>query len=232
MPFEGHILQGVERAYLGATLVYEKLSEVPPFDPEANLGTPDAINGPGTFDWTGPATGSEAVVFALHFNFPTSIPTQGLIFEQGGAGRGIILLIRNGHLRFRFGDGGTSMATVPTRGFVGTSASGNAKYIWDIALGDLPFDGNDHTIVWEVEPRSGQAPNIGHRAWIDGVLLFDSRGSNRVESDDWSGSASGGFLNGSTNMPDESIYATNYAVQSGEARMYLNKAVTEDTGGL
>ena len=195
------------------------------FDPEANLGTPDDLNGPGGFDWTGPATGSELVVFAFDVTLPATPPTSGLIFEQGGSGRGIILIYRQGHLRFRFGDGGTAMTTVPTQGFIGTSATGNAKYIWDVPAAELPFDGQQHTIVWEVEPRNGQQPNIGHRAWIDGQLLFDDRGSNRVESDDWSGSANGGFLIHNTNMPDETNYDQNWPVQSGEARMYLNVSV-------
>jgi hypothetical protein len=194
------------------------------FDPEANLGAAAASNGPGQFDWTPPATGSELAVFAFDLTLPATPPTSGIIFEQGGGGRGIILIVRNGHMRFRFGDGGTAMTTVPTQGFVGSG--GSAKHIYDVPVGDLPFDGNQHTIVWEVEPRNGQQPNIGHRAWIDGNLLFDVRGSDRVESDDWSGSASGGFLQHNTNMPDETNYDQNWPVQSGQARLYLNVAVS------
>lgn len=213
----------VSAAYLGTVQVFGGAT----FDPEANLGIPDATNAPGTFDWTPPATGSELVTFGFDLELPATPPTTGLIFEQGGSGRGIILQVRNGHLRFRFGDGGTAMTTVPTQGFVGSgSASGDAKYIWDVPVASLPFDGNTHTIVWEVQPEAAAAPNIGHRAWIDGTLLFDSRGSNRVESDDWSGSASGGFLTGGTNMPDEVNYDDPWPVQSGQARMYLNKSVS------
>jgi hypothetical protein len=196
----------------------------PPFDPEANLGTPDATEGPGQFDWTPPASGSELVTFAFDLTLPASPPTDGIVFEQGGSGRGIILIYRQGHLRFRFGDGGSAMTTVPTQGFVGSGNS--AKYIWDVPAAQLPFDGSQHTIVWEVQPEPSASPFIGHRAWCDGVLLFDSRGSDRVEGDDWSGSASGGFLQHNTNMPDETNYDTNWPVQSGQARMYLNKAVT------
>jgi len=195
------------------------------FDPEATLGVPDRTETPRAFDWTPPATGSELVTFAFDLTLPSPPPTSGIIFEQGGAGRGMILVLRQGHLRFRFGDGGTAFNAVPTQGFVGTSGTGDAKYIWDVPLSELPFDGAEHTIVWEIEPRNGQQPNIGHRAWCDGVLLFDSRGSDRVESDDWSGSAGGGFLTHNTNMPDETTYDNNWSVQSGEARMYLNKSV-------
>jgi len=202
------------------------------FDPEFGLGTPDATQNPGTFDWTPPASGSENAVFAFDVILPASPPTSGLIFEQGGSGRGIILIYRQGHLRFRFGDGGTAMTTVPTQGFVGTSASGDAKYIWDVPVANLPFDGSEHTIVWEVVCEPASSPNIGHRAWCDGELLFDSKSSNRVESDDWSGSASGGFLNGGTNMPDEVNYDGNWPDQtaSQEARLYLNTSVTAEPG--
>lgn len=214
----------VPSAYFGSVQVFGGV--MPVFNPEANLGSQDATQGPGQFDWTGPATGDELVTFAFDLTLPETPPTSGIIFEQGGGGRGIILIFRNGHLRFRFGDGGSPMTTVPTQGFVGTSESGDAKYIWDVPEASLPFDGNQHTIVWEVEPRDGQQPNIGHRAWCDGILLFDSRSSNRVESDDWSGSASGGFLQHNTNMPDETDYDNDWPVQNGEARMYLNKSVT------
>lgn len=207
---------------------YFQLPSTLPFNPEVNLGTPTETQTPGTFDWTGPATGSEQVVFGFDFNFPTNIPSEGMIFEQGGAGRGILLIIRNGHLRFRFGDGGVAMETVPTQGFVGTSNATEAKYIWDVPVAQLPFDGNNHTIVWEVDPIGG------HRAWADGNLLFDDRGSNRVEGDDWTGGAGGGFLRGGTNINNDSNFASDYPVQSGEVRMYLDTLVTavpEQGGG-
>ena len=214
----------MDRVFFNGVQVYEK--SVASFNPEANLGTPIRSNGPGQFDWVSPATGAELAVFALDVTLPATPPTSGLIFEQGGGGRGIILIYRQGHLRFRFGDGGTPMTTVPTQGFVGTSLGSDGKYIWDVPVAELPFDGQQHTIVWEVEPRNGQQPNIGHRAWIDGELIFDDRSSNRVEGDDWSGGAGGGFLTHSTNMADETNYDQDWPVQSGQARMYLNVSVT------
>lgn len=209
----------ISAAYLGSVQIYG--GHTPVYNPESNLGTPAATAGPSQFDWTPPAITSQPAVFAFDLVLPSTPPTSGMIFEQGGAGSGALIIVRQGHMRFRFGDGGVN-AVVPTQGYIG--ASNAQKYVWDVPISSLPFDGNQHTIVWQVEPRNNGA--TGHRAWIDGVELFNSSGLGVVESNQWSGSAGGGFLTHNTNMGDETNYDTNWPVQAGQARMYLNISVT------
>jgi hypothetical protein len=192
------------------------------FNPEAGLPTPDASVSVGSqFDWTPPAAGNEQCVIALDFTLPTPPPTTGMIFEQGGSGRGALIIVRDGYMRFRFGDGGTSVPS-GTQGFVGTGGT-DSSYVYDVPISSMPFDGNQHTIVWEIEPRDNGS--TGQRAWVDGGPLFATNGLGAVESNQWSGSAGGGFLQHTTNMSGETNFDNNWPVQTGACRLYLNTLV-------
>ena len=190
-----------------------------PFDPEANLGTPTITNGPGQFDWTGPLSGNIQVVIAMDLTFPSTPPASGMIFEQGGGGRGALIIYREGYLRFRCGDGGGSVAV----GIQGYNSSGGGKYMWDIPEAEVPFDGNQHTIVWEIDPRSSSP---GMRIWIDGELIASPNNLGAFESNQWTGGASGGFLQHNTNVAGETNFDQNWPIQSGDCRAYHNTLVT------
>ncbi|MBV6633876.1 MAG: hypothetical protein KI792_12695 [Alphaproteobacteria bacterium] len=191
------------------------------FNPEAGLGAIAVTRAPGQFDLTPPANGREQMVLAFDLTLPATPPTANLIFEQGGGGRGIMLGCRGAFMRFRFGTGGSN-GNITTGGAVGGFHTNNTVCMFEVPVTDLPFDGMPHTIVWQVDPRPGQIKSIG---WVDGVEIFNFQPSGAVQSNQWGGGASGGFLTHTTNIQGETAYDNPWPVQTGECRVYLNQEV-------
>jgi hypothetical protein len=210
----------IARIYSGSTLVAD--FSAAPFDPEATLGTPDLTQAPANFDMTPPANSGLPMVLAMDVTFPSTTPNGSQIFEQGGGGRGIMINCRDGYLRFRFGDGGGAIASGFTT--AGIDSTGGNTFCVDLDYQtNFIADDAQHTLVWEVDPRSGQ---LKSRIWLDGVNLLDWSSTSSVESNQWGGGASGTFLGAAgTNIAGETTFDSVWPDTKGELRVYLNTGV-------
>ena len=135
-------------------------------------------------------TRNQNVVLAGELTLPSSFSGNAeCIWELGGTGIGAWLGIAKisgvYHLRFRAGEGDTS---------VQDNTAGDVA-LANVAISNIPeFDGNTHTMVWEMQPR---APGR-IRLWIDGRNIIDQEtsGGDRLEGGSYAGSAAGGWGKG------------------------------------
>lgn len=106
-------------------------------------------------------------------------PTDGVLFERGGDGQGLWIGLRGGGatLRYRVGDGRAA------------AASGFDVIVIDVATADLPFDGQDHEIEWDVRI---EAPARA-RLWLDGVLIASGETTDGSRIWGWAGSGPGSY---------------------------------------
>jgi len=149
-------------------------------------------------------------VFAADVTFPAA-PQDGVLFEHGGGGTGIAVLLRNGGtvLRLRAGDGANPHDATSTA---------------LLNLTDFPKDNQVHTVIWDVRVT---APGRV-RLWIDGVLSGEAMTTGgALESNRWTGGGSGGFATGQNmNMPGEIPPVPWPAAVIGGLRMYSDQLVT------
>ena len=127
-------------------------------------------------------------VFSAFLRLP-AVPSDGMIWEHGGAATGSWMGVRDGGtvLRLRGGDGAGAK----------TGSDGNTAVL-DIPVADLPFDGRIHELTWQVMPK---APGRV-RLWVDGLLRGEAETSagGAMRSGAWAGGDQGGFLSGSSSV--------------------------------
>jgi hypothetical protein len=151
-------------------------------------------------------------VFACDVILPVT-PVDAMLFEIGGAGVGSWVGIRGGGITFRVraGDGSTAKTTSTTN-----------TVVLDIPVGNLPFDGNTHTIIWEFKISPGKI-----RLWVDGVSYGTSsttQGGN-LALNCWSGGDNGSYA---TPTSSGIVVGENNASWSGSVsslRYYQNQTV-------
>ena len=187
----------------------QPIAATPVFNPEAGLTLTDTLPQGGLAPQLAPHT-YKPMVFAADVIFPSN-PGPGALFEHGGGGIGLIVLLRSGGspLRVRAGDG----ASTPNM---------SQTAILDVT--DFPDDDALHTIVWDVRP---QAPGRV-RLWIDGACkgAAETSAGGALESGRWSGGGSGGFATGKNANVNGEVKNTAWpAAVQGVLRMYVNQLV-------
>jgi len=135
-------------------------------------------------DFGSGATRSQDTAFSCKVTLPSS-PTDGVLFERGGSGTGMIVCIRDSgtYLRARAGSGGETVAGG------GTPSTANL-IVGDELISNLSqyFDDEVHEVCWDV-----QMGNPGQmRLWIDGDLIIDAYSSGNHTT--WTGSGSGTYI--------------------------------------
>lgn len=188
------------------------------FDPEAGL-TLTQTDAQGAVDATIDPYINDNIVFAADAVIPVS-PAEGVLYEKGGGGRGLILCVRDSGatLRLRGGDG----ANPP-------NASNTVILDVPISDPDVPNDGLEHTIVWEArtDPQPARL-----RLWIDGVFLGEAFTADNTdfENGQWAGTGGGGFATGAgANVGGEPNGAWDGAV-NGDLRVYAGQLVDYPPG--
>ena len=158
------------------------------------------------------------VVMAGEAILPSSFSQDECLFEYGASGQGIWIGVREISSEYKFvyrtGDGGTSQTATDTHTIIG-----------ELPVDEIPeFDGQSHTIAWEIQPDNGKA-----YLWIDGRLVFEletTDGSN-LDGGIWSGSNVGGWGQGfGATVGNYALTAWSGAIQS-DLRIY-NSQITTD----
>jgi hypothetical protein len=121
-------------------------------------------------------------VFKARVRLPL-VPSDAVLWECGGSGRGSWMGVRGGGTLFRLraGDGGVAL-----------DGSNVDTAVLDIPVSDLPFDGQLHELIWELQPT---APGRV-RLIMDGALVGEATttGGAALMSGEWSGGDAGGWL--------------------------------------
>ena len=139
-------------------------------------------------DFGGAATRTSDAAFSARVPLPAN-PSDGVLFERGGGGTGMLLGLRDGGTVFRYRAG---------KGNV-TAPSTEAAFL-DVPVADMPFDGDEHELVWDVTLATGTL-----RLWCDGQLL-GSATTTDGQLGSWAGSGSGSYGasgSGATNITGE-----------------------------
>jgi len=170
------------------------------------------------------ATGFDAsnrtnnVVMAGEAILPSSFSQDECLFEYGASGQGVWIGVREISSEYKFvyrtGDGGTATTATDTQSIIG-----------EIPVDEIPeFDGQSHTIAWEIQPDNGEA-----YLWIDGRLVFEletTDGSN-LDAGVWAGQNLGGWGQGfGATAGNYALTAWSGAIQS-DLRVY-NSQITTD----
>jgi hypothetical protein len=136
---------------------------------------------------TGGFSGGESVrrgvaVFHATVRLPDQ-PVDAILWEQGGAGVGSWIGVRDGGtvFRLRAGDGASAKA-----------GSDTDTAVLDVPVSALPFDGQMHQVMWELQP--GAPGRV--RLWVDGALSGESEtlGGGSLALGLWAGTDLGGWL--------------------------------------
>ena len=129
------------------------------------------------------------IVFAGQLTLPSSFTQTVPFWEHGGAGVGAwfgVSKISNVYnLRVRAGEGSTS---------VNLLSDDTDVVIANVPISQIPeFDGNTHTVTWELRPQHDNGGRI--RLWIDGRLVINqgTSGGANLEGNSWSGGNTGGW---------------------------------------
>ena len=166
-----------------------------------------------TDDDFGGVTRNSDAAFSARVPLPAN-PTDGVLFERGGSGRGMLLGLRDGGTVFRY-----------RAGLGSVTAPDNETAFLDIPVANIPFDGEEHELVWDVTMATGTI-----RLWCDGILL----GSAATTDGDllsWAGGGSGSYGAsgpGATNITGEPT--TGWPVPVPNPLLMYDQAITLDSG--
>lgn len=167
--------------------------------------------------WTTPTPDSTLpVVIACDVNFP-STPSDGCLFEKGGAGNGIWCGLRDT----------SSTATFRVRAGSGSTLPQSTTAVLDIT--DFPADGAQHNVVIHVNPTSG---NEIIRLWIDDEYKGEATVSgSQMGGGNWEGGGSGGYLTGvNSNVSGEPTSAWPDTTGASSLRLYENETLDAPSG--
>jgi GTA TIM-barrel-like domain/Putative phage tail protein len=165
-------------------------------------------------DFGGETTRKSDAAFSAMVPLPAS-PTDGVLFERGGSGTGMLLALRDGGTVFRY-RAGKGNVTVP----------GVETAILDIPVAAMPFDGQNHELVWDVTLATGTI-----RLWCDGVLL-GSASTTDGGLNSWAGSGSGVYGasgTGATNITGEPNVG--WPMSCPNPLFMYDQAITRISGG-
>ena len=163
----------------------------------------------------------QPTVFSGEVNLPSSFSADACLWEHGGTGVGSWLGVRqiSGVYNFvlRSGEGTASV-----------TATSNDGIISEKPISEIPeFDGQVHTVCWELHPTNGT-----HKLWIDGKEIFNdtTTGGGAFDANKWSGGNPGGWLKGqSTASGNYVITAWPVTTGSSGLRHYFNQVATDNT---
>ena len=140
------------------------------------------------------------------------------LFEHGGSGQGTWIGITTDsgveNFHFRTGNGTTG---------VNQQVQSTTRIYKKIPISEIPeFDGQQHTVAWEIDP-----PNETAKFWIDNRLIL----SETISAlDSWSGGDDGGWLKGYDSIAgfgtgeSATPYKTQWSGAAGSAlRVYTNQ---------
>ena len=165
-------------------------------------------------DFGGAVTRNNDAAFSAMVPLPAS-PSEGVLFERGGSGTGMLLGLRDGGTIFRLRAGKGNVTT-----------SGTEAAILDIPVISMPFDGQDHELVWDVILATGTI-----RLWCDGVLLGSASTTDGGLAS-WAGSGSGCYGasgTGATNITGEPDVG--WPVSCPNPLHMYDQEITRITGG-
>lgn len=165
-------------------------------------------------DFGGSATRKADAAFSARVPLPAS-PGDGVLFERGGSGTGMLLCVRDGGTVFRYRTGKGSV-----------TAPGTEAAFLDIPVANMPFDGAEHELVWDVALATGTI-----RLWCDGLFLGTATTTDG-QLGSWAGSGSGCFGasgSGATNITGEPN--TGWPVSCPNALLMFDQVVTQESGG-
>lgn len=162
----------------------------------------------------------QPTVFSGEVNLPSSFSADACLWEYGGTGIGSWLGVRqiNGVYNFvlRSGAGAEAVTATSNNGII------NEKPISEITQ----FDGQVHTVCWELHPTNGT-----HKLWIDGKEIFnDTTTGGGLQGNTWSGGNPGGWLVGQSSASGNYVLTT-WPVTTGSSglRHYFNQVSTDNT---
>ena len=165
-------------------------------------------------DFGGPATRQNDAAFSAMVPLPAT-PIDGVLFERGGSGTGLLLVLRDGGTIFRYRAGKGSV-----------TAPDAETAILDIPVAAMPFDGEVHELAWDVILATGTI-----RLWCDGALLGSASATDGALNS-WAGSGSGCFgASGSaaTNITGEPTVG--WPVPCPNPLFMYDQAITRISGG-
>jgi len=165
-------------------------------------------------EFGGETTRKSDAAFSALVPLPAS-PVDGVLFERGGSGTGMLLALRDGGTVFRY-RAGKGNVTVP----------GVETAILDIPVASLPFDGQVHELVWDVILATGTV-----RLWCDGALLGSASATDGGLGS-WAGSGSGCYGasgTGVTNITGEPNVG--WPVSCPNPLNMYDQAITRISGG-
>jgi len=163
----------------------------------------------------------QPTVFSGEVNLPSSFSADACLWEHGGTGVGSWLGVRqiSGVYNFvlRSGEGTGSVTATSVDGIISEKP-----------ISEIPeFDGQVHTVCWELHPTNGT-----HKLWIDGKEIFNdtTTGGGAFDGSSWSGGNAGGWLKGqSTASGNYVITAWPVTTGSSGLRHYFNQVSTDNT---
>ena len=113
-------------------------------------------------------------------------------------------------------------------GTASVTATSEDGIISEKPISEIPeFDGQVHTVCWELHPTNGT-----HKLWIDGKEIFNdtTTGGGAFDASKWSGGNPGGWLKGqSTASGNYVITAWPVTTGSSGLRHYFNQVATNLT---
>ena len=156
---------------------------------------------------------NDSIVFACEVTFPVT-PSDGQLWEIGGSGTGSWVGLRDSgtYFRVRAGDGGVSIS----------GGAGSTSTCACLDITDFPTDGNVHTVIWELDRDNGTV-----KLWIDGTFKGSATASSGFESSLISGSGTGAYILGGTNIPGEPTGAwPEGTTGASDLRVYNDQSIT------
>lgn len=125
---------------------------------------------------------SDDIAFECQIVLPKEPTNYATIWNEGGSTTGAGLYILDGYLVLRVGTGSS-----------GVQETDDNTAVLKIAITSLPFDGELHTVAWDIEKATRTV-----RLWIDQAFIGEES-ANTSGHGNWAGSSVGGYLIKGTN---------------------------------
>ena len=179
-------------------------------------------------------TNDEDLVCSCVTTLPAGTPTDGVLWEGGGNGRGSWIGFRDSgtYLRLRAGNGANSYAGGAS------NSSDNGLALLDVQVSNLStyFDGGEHEITWEIRVGGTAASGNGRvKLWIDGNEVGSAETPSLnvglgEAAGEWSDTNDGGFGATAGNVPQGEPTAA-WAYTTGDMSYFRSRLVDPDYTG-